>query len=153
MFDLFLKKGVVILFSFCFVSGALALDARECARLRAEAVRFKPEAARRAVAHLAKNPGYDVVRHRSAVEALAARRDWVLSHLKDPADPHAAEAARLVKGYRAALLANPLLDGDRILCVPVSCATPPGRKPTSRADRILRTGSNGACRAGWDCWA
>lgn len=117
MLDLFLKKGVVILFSFCFVSGALALDARECARLRAEAVRFKPEAACRAVAHLAKNPGYDVVRHRSAVEALAARRDWVLSRLKDPADPQAAEAAALVNGYRAALLANPLLDGDRILCV------------------------------------
>ena len=86
-------------------------------RLRDEARRFNAVAARLAVEDLARNPSYDAVRHRAAVEALAARRDWAVAHLNPTNADGRAEAVALVEGYRAALLANPRLDADRILCV------------------------------------
>ena len=51
------------------------------------------------------------------MKAFAARRDWVLAHLDDADEAVRAEATALVEGYRAALLANPALDFDRVLCV------------------------------------
>ena len=66
---------------------------------------------------LARDPSYDATRHRAAVEALAARRDWAVAHLNSTNAEGRAEAVALVEGYRAALLANPRLDADQILCV------------------------------------
>ena len=86
-------------------------------RLRDEARRFNADAARLAVEDLARNPSYDAARHRAAVEALAARRDWAVAHLNPTNAEGRAEAVALVAGYRAALLANPRLDADQILCV------------------------------------
>ena len=50
---------------------------------------------------------------RTAVEALAARRDWAIAHLNPTNADGRAEAVALVEGYRAALLANPRLDADK----------------------------------------
>ena len=86
-------------------------------RLRDEALRFNADAARLAVADLARDPSYDAARHRAAVEALAARRDWAIAHLNPTNAEGRAEAIALVEGFRAALLANPRLDADKILCV------------------------------------
>ena len=85
--------------------------------MRDEARRFNAAAARLAVEDLARDPSYDAVRHRAAVEALAARRDWAVAHLNPTNADGRAEAVALVEGYRAALLANPRLDADQILCV------------------------------------
>ncbi|MBQ6007100.1 MAG: SUMF1/EgtB/PvdO family nonheme iron enzyme, partial [Kiritimatiellae bacterium] len=79
--------------------------------------RFNAAAAARALDDLAKNPAYDAARHRAAVKAFAARRDWVAAHLDDADEAVQKEAVALVEGYRAAFLANPALDFDRILCV------------------------------------
>ena len=112
-------KPYALLAAVCAALAGLA-DTDEAARvvrLRDEALRFNADAARLAVADLARDPSYDAGRHRAAVEALAARRDWAVAHL-DPTNAQGrAEAIALVEGYRAALLANPRLDADRILCV------------------------------------
>ena len=92
-------------------------EAARVVRLRDEARRFNAAAARLAVEDLARNPSYDAARHRAAVEALAARRDWAVDHLNPTNADGRAEAVALVEGYRAALLANPRLDADQILCV------------------------------------
>ena len=92
-------------------------EAARIVRLRDEARRFNAAAARLAVEDLARNPSYDAARHRAAVEALAARRDWAVAHLNPTNADGRAEAVALVEGYRAALLANPRLDADQILCV------------------------------------
>ena len=92
-------------------------EAARVIRLRDEALRFNAAAARLAVTDLARDPSYDATRHRAAVEALAARRDWAVAHLNSTNAEGRAEAVALVEGYRAALLANPRLDADQILCV------------------------------------
>ena len=88
-------------------------------QLKEDLARFNPEAARRAVEDLAKSGGgrYDAVRHRAAVEALAAKAAGLQKTLEgqDAAELKAAEA--LIEGARAALLANPLLDFDRLVAV------------------------------------
>ena len=103
---------------------AAALSTDEARQLREEALRFDAVAANLAVDDLAKNPSYDATAHRAAVKELAARKEWVVAHLADASDPAAEEAAALVRGFRAALLANPLLDPDRILCVRRNFANP-----------------------------
>ena len=110
------SKLFIPLLTIGLTAGA-ALTPDEARQLREEAVRFDAEAARLAVDDLAKHPSYDAARHRAAVKALAARRAWAVDRLADASDPAAEEAAALVRGYRAAMLANPLLDADRILCV------------------------------------
>ena len=97
------------------VADPLSMDALR--RLREDAQRFDPVAARLAVDDLAQNPSYDAPTHRAAVEALAARKTWVLDHLNPTNEDVRAEAVALVQGFRHALLANPRLDCDRILCV------------------------------------
>ena len=97
------------------VADPLSMDALR--RLREDAQRFDPVAARLAVDDLAQNPSYDAPTHRAAVEALAARKTWVLDHLNPTNEDGRAEAVALVQGFRHALLANPRLDCDRILCV------------------------------------
>ncbi|MBQ6103541.1 MAG: hypothetical protein IJL06_07700, partial [Kiritimatiellae bacterium] len=92
-------------------------EAARVVRLRDEALRFNADAARLAVADLARDPSYDAARHRAAVESLAARRDWAVAHLNPTNAEGRAEAVALVENYRAALLATPRLDADRILCV------------------------------------
>ena len=99
------------------VGSSADLSTEEVRQLREEALRFAAVAATLAVDDLAKNPSYAAAAHRAAVKALADRRDWAVARLADANDPAAEEAAALVRNYRAALLANPLLDADRILCV------------------------------------
>ena len=112
-------KTYALLAAACAALAGLAEtdEAARVVRLRDEARRFNAAAARLAVEDLARTPSYDAARHRAAVEALAARRDWAVAHLNPTNADGRAEAIALVEGYRAALLANPRLDADQILCV------------------------------------
>ncbi len=80
--------------------------------------RFRPDAARLAVEDLRNAPGYDYARHSAAVERLAAALPEVTNRLaRVGVDGMDDATMALVEGYRQALLANPLLDFGRILCV------------------------------------
>jgi len=98
---------------------AQGLSPERMRQLKEDLARFSPAAARRTVEDLAKSCGdrYDGDRHRAAVEALAAKVADVQKALdgQDAAGQKAAEA--LIEGARAALLANPLLDFDRLVAV------------------------------------
>ncbi len=117
-------KRTVLSCAAMLAAAAAALSTDEARQLREEALRFDAVAANLAVDDLSKNPSYDATAHRAAVKALAARKEWAAAHLADASDPAAEEAAALVRGFRAALLANPLLDPDRILCVRRNFANP-----------------------------
>ena len=121
------------------VSGSRTVD-----RCREQMRWFNADAARRALAHLKTQKGYAYARHAPAVEALVAREAAVRAALQapyggvranrkgDPAVPAAAhpvtvaEAVRLVEAYRAAMLANPVLDFDEMLCIRRKLASPSG---------------------------
>ncbi len=60
---------------------------------------------------------YDATAHRSALVKFQQRRAALVAALKQNDAGAAAEAERLVAGVRAALLANPLLDFDKLLVV------------------------------------
>ena len=113
------------------VFASVALSAADAAAHRAaEQLRyFSASAARRGLADLKANPKYDYAKWAPKVEALIAAEGDVRAVLKAEAAPGlvppaptgrkltADEAVALVEGYRAAMLANPILDFDRILCV------------------------------------
>ncbi|MGN0845968.1 MAG: SUMF1/EgtB/PvdO family nonheme iron enzyme [Kiritimatiellia bacterium] len=112
-----------LLFALALACPALAVcaatpEANAAARrAREQLARFTPEAARRAMADLKTNPKYDYAKHNPAVEALIAKLDFARTALEKGTDAEKAEAVGLVEGYRAAMLANPILDFDKILCV------------------------------------
>jgi formylglycine-generating enzyme required for sulfatase activity len=91
---------------------------------RADAVaeglsRFSPAAARAAVERLKNAPGYDYPRHHAAVEELIAA--WTAAGTNAP---FAAAPRALYEGYRQAILADPTLELDQILCVRRHVQTP-----------------------------
>ena len=107
---------------------------------------FTADGARRALAHLKKQPGYDSAKHAPAVEALIAaeqdvraalgasyagvrremgkqvRPDFPLNSRGGKMDVSA--AVKLVEAYRAAMLADPVLDFDQLLCIRRRIACP-----------------------------
>lgn len=101
----------------------------ERARIRAQRLRVEeqiaalnrgdPEAARRAIDDLERSfPGrYDAARHRKVLAESQTTRSALLKSLGEgkPVEPSAVE--NLLAGVRDALLANPLLDFDRLLVV------------------------------------
>ena len=86
----------------------------------------KPDAARRALADLKGNPKYDYAKNSAAIEALLARIDQVRDDLEKGDDAAKAAAVQLVENYRKAMLANPVLDFDKILCVHRKIGNPRG---------------------------
>ncbi len=106
------------------IVAALGAWALASAALRADVVaeglaRFRPEAARAAVERLKNAPCYDYPRHHAAVEALIAA--WTAA---DTNAPFAAAPRALYEGYRQAILADPALELDQILCVRRHVQTP-----------------------------
>ena len=86
-------------------------------RLRKEFARVNVDATSRAIEDLASTyPGvYDAAKHRAALATFKANQDPIKQAL-DGGDPvKLDEAAALISGARMALLANPLLDGDKIV--------------------------------------
>ena len=132
-------KGHLIAIA-CGLIAATALsaapDAADVWRAREQMALFKPEAARRAMADLKANPKYDWAKHNAAVETLIAKEEAVRAALGANAAGTAAlhnvqpiskeEAVALVEAYRAAMLANPILDFDKILCVHRKIGNPRG---------------------------
>ena len=121
--SLFLAAGV-------FASVALSAADAAAAHRAAEQLRyFSASAAQRGLADLKANPKYDYAKWAPKVEALIAAEGDVRAVLQAEAAPGLVppaptgrklttdEAVALVEGYRAAMLANPILDFDRILCV------------------------------------
>ena len=105
------------LFALAASASAAAPDAAAVRRAKEQLARFTPEAARRCMADLKANPKYDFAKHNAAVEALIANLDATKSALEKGDDAAKAAAVARVEAYRAAMLANPILDFDRILCV------------------------------------
>ncbi len=105
------------LFALAASASAAAPDAAAVRRAKEQLARFTPEAARRCMADLKANPKYDYAKHNAAVEALIANLDATKSALEKGDDAAKAAAVARVAAYRAAMLANPILDFDRILCV------------------------------------
>lgn len=121
------KTFSLLLMAGCAMSLAAApLSKDRIRQLKEECERFNPEAAERALKDLAKNPKYDIAKHRAAVEALRAKRADVMTALNGSDPAKQAEAEKLVEGYRAAMLANPILDFDKILCVHRKLGNPRG---------------------------
>src|SRR5574344_922613 len=93
-----------------------AADTPAVRRAREQFRWFKPEAARLALADLKQNPKYDYAKWSKAVEDVIAHQkdigQWLDSN--DPAEN--AKAVPYMKAYRDAMLANPALDCDRIVC-------------------------------------
>ncbi|MCQ2390896.1 MAG: SUMF1/EgtB/PvdO family nonheme iron enzyme [Kiritimatiellae bacterium] len=111
---------------------AIPLVAAEAAAVKsaAEQLRyFKADAARRCLDDLKGTAGYDYAKWAPKIEALIAAEGDVREALKAEVavgiTPPAStgkklsedEAVKLVADYRAAMLANPILDFDQILCV------------------------------------
>ena len=86
----------------------------------------KPDAARRALTDLKNNPKYDYAKNAAAIEALISQVDKVKADLEKGDDAAKAAAVQLVENYRKAMLANPVLDFDKILCVHRKIGNPRG---------------------------
>ena len=94
-------------------------------RAAEQMVRFDPVAARLALEDMKRDSRYDYSRWAPAVEALIAQEASVRKALGVPERPGASgggrlspkEAAGIVERWRQAMLANPVLDFEEILCV------------------------------------
>ena len=82
-----------------------------------ELKRFNPAAARLAVEANREKPGYAYAEHRAAIEALATIHCECTNRLAREGGALDAATHKLVESYRAAILADPSLNFDRILCV------------------------------------
>ncbi|MBO7166813.1 MAG: hypothetical protein J6V88_04725, partial [Kiritimatiellae bacterium] len=99
---------------------------------------FNSEAAKRFLADMKGNPKYDYAKYAPKIEALIAKENEVRATLgtptyqiacqevggrwsrklpKDVKPMLVAEAVKLVADYREAMLANPILDFEKLLCV------------------------------------
>ncbi len=133
-----IDKHITLLLIAAFLAGetsfAQGLPPARVTQLKEDLARFNPAAARRSVEDLASSHGdlYDARRHRAAVEALALRSEEAGAGLggQDPARQRDAEA--LIEAARAALLANPLLDFDRILALRRTLDPQKARREISR---------------------
>ena len=107
------------LWTFLLACAALSLAAAPdpVRQAREQLALVKPDAARRALADLKGNPKYDYAKNAAAIEALLAKIDQVRTDLEKGDDAAKAAAVQLVEDYRKAMLANPVLDFDQILCV------------------------------------
>ncbi len=139
-----MRKAVALAFAaaafvvpeFAFADGSQSAAAAAEVRAAEQLRYFNADAARRCLADMKSNPGYDYAKWAPKVEALIAAEGDVRAALKaeaavglTPPPPtgrgmSASEAVSIVEGYRAAMLANPILDFDRILCVRRRLANP-----------------------------
>ena len=144
----------------CAAAFSLAAAPDPVRQAREQLALVKPEAARRVLADLKGNPKYDYAKNAAAIEALLAKIDQVRADLEKGDDAAKAAAVQLVEGYRKAMLANPVLDFDQILCVHRKINGPRGafggrgsgmnrpqrREPHGRAAHRLRERDRGALR-------
>ena len=105
---------------------ALAAAPDPVRQAREQIALVKPEAARRMLADLKGNPKYDYAKNSAAIEALISQLDKVKADLEKGDDAAKAAAVKLVEDYRRAVLANPVLDFGRILCVHRKLGNPRG---------------------------
>ena len=116
------------LIPFLGIMAALAVSAAitepSVLRTKEQLDRFSSDAAKRFLADMKGNPKYDYAKYAPAVEKLIAEIDEVKKALdgKDKAKQDAAVAT--YEAYRAAMLANPILDFDKILCVRRNVSNP-----------------------------
>ena len=101
------------------LSATMGRAQQDVNKLRMEYARINVEAANRAIEDLGRShPGtYDAATHRAALAAFNNKQQDIKKAL-DGGDPAGLEqAASLIKGVRMALLANPLLDADKIMMI------------------------------------
>ncbi len=78
---------------------------------------FNEDAAKRVLADLKNNPSYDYAKHAPAIEKMIAEHENVKTALEVGDAASKAGAVKIYEAYRSAMLANPVLDFDRILCI------------------------------------
>ena len=86
-------------------------------RTKEQLKRFDPAAAKRFLADMKGNPKYDYAKHAPAVDKLVNEIDRVKADLDSGDKAKQDSAVAVYEAYRAAMLANPILDFDKILCV------------------------------------
>ena len=127
-----LTKTSILLGAGCALAWTCGAGDYEVSRAREQMRWFNPDAAKRSLAYLKEQKGFDYAKNAPAIEALVAREESVRKALNAPRgwmpgkkgrpDANAPaisadEAVRLVDAYRAAMLANPILDFGEMLCV------------------------------------
>ncbi len=78
---------------------------------------FNPDAAKRVLAELKGNPKYDYAKHGTVIEKMIVDHARVRRDLQSADVAVRKAAAKDYQAYRTAMLANPVLDFDKILCV------------------------------------
>jgi len=123
-----MKKYLTLCVAAMAVATAFSASPEESAvrRAKEQLLRFTPAAARRAMADLKTNPKYDYAKHNPAVEALIANLDATKKALDGDDEAAKAAAVARVEAYRQAMLANPILDFDKILCIHRRLGNPRG---------------------------
>jgi len=113
------KPLLSVVFLLCLAGLAYGLPPERITQLKEDLERFNPDAAIRAVDDLTRTNGkrYDGVRHRAAVDELTSRRTEIQAALESQDTAKQREAETLIEAACAALLANPLLDFDRLVAV------------------------------------
>ncbi|MCX6346063.1 MAG: SUMF1/EgtB/PvdO family nonheme iron enzyme [Armatimonadetes bacterium] len=96
-----------------------SLNAQPNFDLGKEFARINVDAVSRAIEDLARTyPGvYDAAKHRAALAAFKAKREEIFKSFNTVEPEKLAEAESLIRGVRMALLANPLLDSDKIMMI------------------------------------
>ncbi|MEI7729764.1 MAG: hypothetical protein WCO56_09325 [Verrucomicrobiota bacterium] len=119
------KSHSLLVYLHVCLSFSLALSAARgavtdtCKNLKKQCEAINAEAVTLAVEDMGKrfSGRYDVSKHRSAADAFARNREALIKSLGAGKVEEVEKAAKLLAGVRAALLANPLLDGEKILFV------------------------------------
>ncbi len=95
----------------------LEVEDKDVLQAKEQMAWFNPDAARRVLADLRGNPKFDYAKHGTVIERMIAGHAQVKAALAG-ADQKAKRAAvKAYQDYRAAMLANPVLDFDKILCM------------------------------------
>ncbi|MDD4026265.1 MAG: SUMF1/EgtB/PvdO family nonheme iron enzyme, partial [Kiritimatiellae bacterium] len=112
----------------------IAREKRLCA-LRRKLLAYDPAAVRRAINDLEKTypKKYAAAEYRKKLDVFASERKALLERVDKGQEPAEERVDKLLSGVRAALLANPLLDTDRLLVVRRRIKGGHARKATGRA--------------------
>ncbi len=95
----------------------LGVEDAEVMQAKEQMAWFNPAAAKRLLADLKKNPKYDYTKYGTVIERMIAGHTRVRKDLAHADLAVRKAAAKEYQAYRTAMLANPVLDFDKILCV------------------------------------
>ena len=112
--------------------------AETCKRLKQQCEAVNVEAVKLAIDDMGKRfPGrYDAAKYRPSLDEFARNREALIKSFGECKGEEVDRAVKLLAGVRAALLANPLLDGEKILFVRRNIAS--GARQDVRNDESIK---------------